>query len=77
MPNHATLLIVDRVDDIAPALLHDISYASLVIDLLKHDPCTVGGGSQRYEGVCGGCAAPGCPLIVDSVVGVVVVVVVS
>lgn len=37
----ATLLIVDRVDDIAPALMHDLTYGSLIVDLLSHDPCTV------------------------------------
>ena len=33
-----TLLIVDRIDDIVPALIHDFSYSSLIVDLLDHDP---------------------------------------
>ncbi len=39
----ATLLIVDRVDDIAPALMHDFTYSGLVVDMLNHDPCSVSG----------------------------------
>lgn len=33
----ATVIIVDRVDDLAPALLHDTGYGSLVVDLLGHE----------------------------------------
>lgn len=36
--NNCTLLIVDRIDDVVPALLHDFSYSSLLVDLLDHDP---------------------------------------
>jgi len=35
---NCTLLIVDRVDDIVPALIHDFTYSSLIVDLLDHDP---------------------------------------
>ena len=34
------MLVLDRVDDLAPAVLHDITYTCLVTDLLEHDPCT-------------------------------------
>ena len=34
------MIILDRVDDLAPAVLHDITYTCLVTDLLEHDPCT-------------------------------------
>lgn len=36
----ATMIVVDRLDDIAPALLHDTTYSSLVMDLLHHEPST-------------------------------------
>lgn len=36
----ATVLILDRIDDLAPALIHDTSYTSLLIDLLGREPCT-------------------------------------
>lgn len=50
----ATVIIVDRVDDLAPALLHDITYSCLVTDLLDHEPCTpfhysYRKGGQLYE----------------------------
>jgi hypothetical protein len=58
----ATLLIVDRVDDIAPALMHDLTYGSLIVDMLDHDPCTVcatRGGIGRIAGVKSGtCGQP-------------------
>lgn len=38
-PEPATVIVVDRVDDLAPALLHDTTYSCLVTDLLKHTPC--------------------------------------
>lgn len=39
-PEPAVVLIVDRADDIVPALLHDITYSCLVVDLLDHIPAT-------------------------------------
>jgi hypothetical protein len=48
----STLLIVDRVDDVAPALMHDFTYSSLVVDLLNHDPCSVRGRAVWVGGVC-------------------------
>jgi Sec1 family len=39
-PEPATVIVVDRVDDLAPAVLHDITYTCLVTDLLDHEPCT-------------------------------------
>jgi Sec1 family len=36
----ATLIILDRMDDVASALLHDVTYSSLVVDLLHHVPTT-------------------------------------
>lgn len=49
-PEPATVIVVDRVDDIAPALLHDITYACLVTDLLDHEPCTPYRYSYRKGG---------------------------
>lgn len=46
----ATVIIVDRVDDLAPALLHDITYSCLVTDLLDHEPCTPFHYSYRKSG---------------------------
>ena len=40
-PNEpAIVLVIDRVDDLVPALLHDVTYQSLVSDLLDHEPTT-------------------------------------
>ena len=39
-PEPATIIVLDRVDDLAPVVLHDITYTCLVTDLLEHDPCT-------------------------------------
>jgi hypothetical protein len=39
-PEAATVIVVDRVDDLAAVLLHDVSYESLVVDLLDHVPST-------------------------------------
>jgi hypothetical protein len=39
-PEPATVFVIDRADDLAAAVLHDISYCSLVTDLLGHEPCT-------------------------------------
>lgn len=40
-PNEsAVVLVLDRVDDLVPALLHDVTYQSLVSDLLDHEPTT-------------------------------------
>jgi hypothetical protein len=39
-PEPAVLIVVDRVDDLAPALLHDIAYSTLTTDLLDHEPGT-------------------------------------
>jgi hypothetical protein len=35
---NSTLLIVDRIDDIVPVLIHDFSYSGTIVDLLDHDP---------------------------------------
>lgn len=37
----ATLILVDRVDDLASVLTHSMSYAGLLHDLLEHEPYTV------------------------------------
>ena len=34
----ATLLILDRINDLAPILMHDTTYEGLTIDLLDHTP---------------------------------------
>lgn len=39
--DRATLLIVDRVDDIAAALMHDGSYSGQLVELLHHRPCSL------------------------------------
>jgi hypothetical protein len=36
----ATVIIVDRVDDIAPAVMHDLTYSCVLTDLLDHEPNT-------------------------------------
>jgi len=36
----ATVIVVDRVDDLAPLLMHDVSYEGLVVDLLDHTPAS-------------------------------------
>lgn len=39
--DRATLLIVDRADDIAAALMHDGSYSGQLVELLHHRPCSL------------------------------------
>ncbi len=39
-PEAATVIVVDRVDDLTPAVLHDVTYQALVTDLLDHEPAT-------------------------------------
>lgn len=46
----ACVIVVDRVDDLAPAVLHDITYSCLVTDLLDHEPCTPFHYSYRKGG---------------------------
>ena len=36
----ATVIIVDRIDDIAPAVMHDLTYSCVLTDLLDHEPNT-------------------------------------
>jgi hypothetical protein len=36
----ATVIIVDRVDDIVPAVMHDLTYSCVLTDLLDHEPNT-------------------------------------
>ena len=50
----ATVIVVDSVDDLAPALLHDITYSCLVTDLLSHEPCTPFRYTFRKGGEAGG-----------------------